>query len=122
MLTPRGWNFLVLNLALLVGSLAFEVASVTLIALTLLIWFLGNWLTFAVRMRLTAGRLIVERELTNPHGPVRNFWAQGHFTVRLTLRSRTSVALPYARVTERLPLLVEKVGGVNETDGPISAS
>src|SRR5438445_3424574 len=103
MLTARGWNFLVLTLALLAGALAFEVSSLTLIALTLLVWFLANWLSFAVRLRLTSGRLFVERQLANPHGPVRSFWAQGTFTVRLILRSQTSVALPYVRVTERLP-------------------
>ena len=51
MLTHRGWWFFLVVLAVLTVGLAAAAATVTLIALTLLTWFLGQWLAFVVRTR-----------------------------------------------------------------------
>ena len=72
MLTHRGWWFFLMVLAVLAVGLAAAAGTVTLIALTLLVWFLGQWLVFAVRTRHLRGSASVQRDLRDDHGPVKN--------------------------------------------------
>src|SRR5262249_12189654 len=74
-----------------------------------------------VRVRLTARRLRVSRELRDADGPVRNLWAHGSFTIRATLTSTAKVTLPYVRVVDRLPVLLRPAAGARQTDGPLAA-
>src|SRR5262245_24010019 len=120
MLTSRGWNFLIAVLALFAFGLGFEITSVSVIALTLLAWLLANWLVFAVRVRWGACRLYGERRLRDRHGPVRSLWARSPVTVHVRLESDTWLPLGYVRVTERLPVLLERRGGRNWVDGTVA--
>src|SRR5262249_9548062 len=121
MLTVRGWNLLLGDLALVAAGIGFGVNGLVLAGLTVLIWFLALWLAFNVRVRLTARRLRVSRELRDADGPVRNLWAHGSFTIRATLTSTAKVTLPYVRVVDRLPVLLRPAAGARQTDGPLAA-
>src|SRR5262249_43877412 len=122
MLTVRGWNFLLAVLALLAAALAFDVTSLTLVGLTLLVWFLGAWLGFAVRLRLTTGRLVARRRLQHGRGTVRTLWAGVRFRVQPQLISESSVAVPFVRIDDRLPVLVQRRKGANRTEGRLAVS
>src|ERR1700675_4767174 len=101
MLTARGWWFLAFVLAALAvalggvplilgampGGLAPAIPTLALICLTLLAWFLGNWLAFAVKVRLVQSRLWIDRRLHDERGDLRTLWARQPATVSLTLSS-----------------------------------
>src|SRR5271166_5794305 len=100
MLTHRGWLFFITTLALLAVSLASGARSVTLTTLTLLFWFLGQWLGFSIRMRLIPGRLTMDRRLVDRHGPIKTLWARRPVSVQLTLRCHGRLSIPYIRVID----------------------
>src|SRR2546423_15587466 len=103
MLTPRGWNLLIGDLALVAAGVGFRISTLALAGLTVLMWFLATWCLFMIRLRLCARRLRVVRELRDANGPVKNLWAHGALRVRATLHSDAGVSLPYVRVRGRLP-------------------
>jgi uncharacterized protein (DUF58 family) len=112
----RGWFFFLAILATLTLGLLLETTTLTLVGLTLLVWFLGAWLYFAVRLRLVARRLRVERELWDERGPIASLWAQGTFGVRVRLHNDSRLTL-YVRARERVPPGMQFVGGVTRQDG-----
>src|SRR4051794_10099783 len=115
MLTARGWWFLVVVLGLLLLALWTNTPPVVLVCLSLLVWFLGLWLLFVVRLRLLAPRLRVERELHDERGPVESLWAGRPFRVRTRLCLDGALPSPYLRAAERVPFGLERVTG--ETEG-----
>src|SRR5712692_10815704 len=95
MLTSRAWWFLVVVLSLLavgvfdnptwrVGGGAHW--TLILVTLTLLLWFLGEWLLFALRVSLAVPALRVRRELRDSRGPVDSLWAGRSFGVLVQLQ------------------------------------
>ncbi len=120
MLTARGWWFLVFVLALLMLTLWTNTPAVVLVSLTLLIWFLSAWLVFAVRLRLLAGKLRVEREVRDERGEVDNLWAGRSFTVRARLVSAGRLPSPYLLAADRVPFSVRRVAGEAERDGSVA--
>jgi uncharacterized protein (DUF58 family) len=122
MLTTRGWNLLIATLALVGVTLALEAHTLTLVGITLLTWLLASWLVFVVRLRLAGPGLRVQRTLLDRYGPVRNLWAQSSFTVRVALVNDSGTPLPYVRVSDRLPVLLELLGGGTEADGAATAA
>src|SRR5687767_8454191 len=120
MLTARGWWLLLVSLSLLALALVAGAASLALIALTLLIWFLGQWLAFAVRMRRVHGRLRLTRELATEHGPTRTLWAGVPATVRVAVHSDSPASLEFVSVVDRLPALAHRREGNHFADGPLS--
>jgi uncharacterized protein (DUF58 family) len=121
MLTSRGWWFLVVVLGLLVLGLLGHQATLPLLALALLLWFLGEWLLFAVRARLVAPHLVVERELLDERGPVETLWAGRTFAVRVRLSLDHPLGLPHVAVADWVPFGLEHVDGPTRTDGALSA-
>src|SRR5437667_5442998 len=120
MLTARGASFLIGLLAFIGGAIALDITGLTLIGLTLLVWFLTAWFTFVVRVRWTAQRLPVRRLLLDAKGPQRNLWARSPCTVQVELVNNSGVSLPYVRITDRLPLLLEGRRRKNHADGPVA--
>src|SRR5579884_3243138 len=100
MLTPRGTLFLLVVLGLLVLGLLGHQAPLPVLALTLLLWFLGQWLLFAVRSRLVAPTLVVEREVFDERGPVETLWAGRTYEVRVRQRLRHTLSLPHVAVAD----------------------
>src|SRR5437660_12889647 len=111
MLTSRGWWFLLVVLTLLALAVLTSNQGTGLLALTLGLWFLWQWLSFAVRARLVSRRLWVERELHDEHGPVATLWAGRTFQVRVTLRLWGPFDLPYVAVADRVPFETELDAG-----------
>ena len=50
MLTPRGWNLLIGDLALVGAGVGFRITSLALVGLTVLLWFLATWCVFTRRV------------------------------------------------------------------------
>ncbi|MCI0463771.1 MAG: DUF58 domain-containing protein [Gemmataceae bacterium] len=121
MLTARGWWFLVVVLGLLLLALWTNTPPLALVCLTLLSWFLGGWLLFAVRLRLLHGRLRVEREILDERGPVDALWAGRTFRVRTRLCLDGSLPSPYLRAADRIPFGLRCPGGTTERDGTVRA-
>jgi uncharacterized protein (DUF58 family) len=121
MLTSRGWWFLVVVFLLLVLGLLGRQAALPLISLTLLLWFLGEWLLFAVRSRLVAQHLVVEREVRDERGPVETLWAGRSFEVRARLRLDHPVTLPHVAVADWVPFGLEYLDGAVSADASLAA-
>jgi uncharacterized protein (DUF58 family) len=121
MLTSRGWWFLVTVLLLLLLGLLVRQATLPVLALTLLLWFLGEWLLFTVRARLVAPHLVVEREVLDERGPVETLWAGRTFDVRVRLRLDHPMTLPHVGVADWLPFGLEHLDGATHTDAALSA-
>src|SRR5437868_5847709 len=102
MLTSRGWWFLLIVLGLLAlallanptysgdvqrHDLALKRANVglALLALTLGIWFVCQWVLFAVRAQVFLRRLEVRRQVHDERGPVDSLWAGRFFRVEVEL-------------------------------------
>src|SRR4051794_3241576 len=105
MLTLRGWWFFIIVLGVLTVGLATGAGTVILLALTLLCWFLAQWLLFAVLVQRTRERLFVERELTDGKVPLAVLWARLPISVRVRLRCRGQTHFPFVSMVDRLPPL-----------------
>ena len=122
MLTLRGWWFFVWVLALLAVGLATGTKTVSLMGLTLLAWFLTQWLVFAVRLRRGHGAWLVKREIIDQHGPMQTLWARVPATVRVSLQCGADVSFPFVSMIDRVPVLVERLGGEVVAEGPLAAA
>src|SRR5262249_2740569 len=100
MLTSRAWWFLLTVFVVLLGGILLQFVPVTLLGLTLLLWFCWEWLAFAVRSRTVLRRLRVEREVADERGPVATLWAGRTFRVRVRL---VGYGLPFVAVTDLVP-------------------
>ena len=122
MLTPRGWWFLVAAAAVAgVGTAtAYWSATVPLVGLTALAWFLASWAAFAVRHRAAAGRFTVTRELSQGGRVVPAAWAGSAVHVRVTVTLAGGYPLPLAAVRDRPPGDLPISAGDPERWGPIT--
>ncbi len=121
MLTARGFWFLVLVLVLLLVGVGIENATLGVLGLTLLLWFLWEWLVFALRVHGVVPRLRVDRQMRDERGRVESLWAGRTFEVRVRLRLAAGFRLPYLRVSERVPFGVEKARGRTDFEGAVAA-
>src|SRR5438034_8167603 len=119
MLTSRGWWFLVVVLAVTALGVLRGLPTLAVLGLTLLLWFLGEWLLFAVRRRVTVRKLHVFRELRTERGPVDTLWAGQTFEVQVELRVEGGGKLPYVSVSDRVPFGAEHIAGETERDGQL---
>jgi uncharacterized protein (DUF58 family) len=119
MLTTRGWWFFLMVLLVLIASLWTNTPGVSVLALTLLLWFLGGWLLFQVRLVASEGRLRVVRQLADEKGPVQNLWAGRTFRVRARLCHDGLLGLAYVRVHERVPFGANRLAGGTDAEGPV---
>jgi uncharacterized protein (DUF58 family) len=129
MITSRGWWFLILVLCLLTagvfGDQSFRAGStaretVILLMLTLLFWFLAEWLLFALRVNVAVPALRLRRELRDARGPVDTLWAGRSFQVHLELLLPHWSSLPYLKLTDYVPPTIEPGEGETERDGALS--
>ncbi|HLN29212.1 MAG TPA: DUF58 domain-containing protein [Gemmataceae bacterium] len=120
MITARGWWCLVVILAVQTLAVLSGRPALTLVALTLLLWFLGQWLLFAFRVRLTVPTLQISRQVRDGRGPVDTLWAGRVFQVQVELRAVEGLALPCLRVADQVPFAIEKVAGSAEREGSLT--
>jgi uncharacterized protein (DUF58 family) len=119
MLTPRAWWFLAVSLLVLLLGLAMGSPGLALTGLTLLLWFGGEWLLFALRVPLAVRRLRAVREVRDERGPVATLWAGRPFDVVACLEGDGPLRLPHVHVADRPPFAVNYLGDVLSADGPV---
>ncbi len=136
MLTSRGWWFLLVVLLLLANAVLgryamnalwpglhltpSQPAILGLLPLALLLWFLAEWLLFAIRAQLTVRRLTFRRELRDDHGAVTTLWAGRTFHVHIRLKNSEMISFPYLVVTDRVPFGVRSVNGDPGYEGALA--
>ena len=106
MLTARGWWFLSLSaLVALIGTTwaAWWSGTIPILGLSLVAWFLIEWVVFAYRFRASADRLRVDRVLLQGGRPVPAVWAGSDFTVRVTVTPCGTARLPFVHLADRPP-------------------
>jgi uncharacterized protein (DUF58 family) len=119
MFTPRAWWFLFATLLLVAAAVITHHPVIGFLAFTLLLWFLGQWLVFAVRWRACERRFVVRRELRDERGPVNALWAGHTFAINVELHTPNRTGLAHVAVADWLPFAVEQVSGATTTDGPL---
>lgn len=105
MLTARGWWFLsAISLVTLLGivALGWWSATIPLLGMSITIWFVYEWLKFAVEFRSTATRLSIHRTILQSHHEVPAIWAQAAFTVRVTVSASDGIGLPHVVITDEI--------------------
>src|SRR5205085_7307274 len=99
MLTARGWWLLLFVLVQVVVSLLLSPRGaffVTVLGLAVLLWFLGEWLLFALRVWRLTTAVTLEREVRDDRSAVDTLWAGRSFEVRVRLRlAGPGLSLPY---------------------------
>src|SRR5262245_10533438 len=119
MLTMRGWWFLLAMSALLAGGLASGVRVLTLTALSLLVWFLAQWLWFALRVRWSRTGWAVQRTLRDERCALSTLWARQHTAVELSLTCDVRWPLPYVLAIDRVPPLAQVQDGAFHASGAV---
>jgi uncharacterized protein (DUF58 family) len=119
-MTPRGWwTLFSVGLMLLLG-VANAVSALVITALTLLLWFGWEWLSFALRVRTLRQRLVIQREVSDDRGPVSTLWAGRSFRVRATLFLKDGARIPYIAVADPVPFGMLHDQGSTTVDGELS--
>ena len=136
MLTSRGGRFLLVVFLLLALAVFGQplcdlllpawtiflprTSTVALLALTLLLWFLWEWLLFALRARLLVRRLRLTRQLFDERGLVATLWAGVPFRVRVTVELPGPLGFAYLVLTDRLPFAAEPAAGKARYEGALA--
>jgi uncharacterized protein (DUF58 family) len=120
MLTARGFWFLFAGVLVLFIGLFARQPALTLMGLSVGLWFGWEWLMFLARLRGVQGRLRVVRQVRDERGPVAALWSGRTFEVRAAVALEGPTSLPYAAVSERIPFGVEAVDGATAAGGPLA--
>ena len=97
MLTARGWWLLFwpgAMTAVALPYLAYWSPTLAVLSLTLLSWFLFEWVWFLVRSRAADGNVTVERHVLHGDRELPNLWAGLDGVVRVRVRLRSRFRLP----------------------------
>jgi uncharacterized protein (DUF58 family) len=121
MLTTRAWWLLMPVLAMLAVGLLVQVLIVTLVGLTLILWFASEWLLFSIRSLGVARRVRVDREVWDERGRVTTLWTGRTFEVRVALHRASFRRLPYLAITDLVPFGVVYLEGALGTDGEVTS-
>ena len=119
MLTARGWSFLLIVLLMLACGVFARVSGLSILCFTLLLWFVSEFVVFAVRAHSLHRRLRVRHEVADERGPVTTLWAGREFQVRVVLGCPGRLGLPYVAVEDRVPFGVEHLAGPTRTEGAV---
>src|SRR5262245_23033012 len=115
MLTVRGWWFLTVVLLLLaVGGfwIVYFTTLPAILAVTLLAWFVWEWLQFNTRSNAAVSKLRVRRIVLQGGRETPMLWSGIPFEVRVRVRHDGPIAIGYAVVEDRLPAATELLEGV----------
>jgi uncharacterized protein (DUF58 family) len=122
MLTSRAWWFLCISLLVLLLGLGIGSSALTLVPLSLILWFGGEWLLFAVRIPLAVRRLRVLREVYDERGVVATLWAGRTFEVGIRLEGTGPLRLPYVALADRPAFAVAYLDGPLTADGTVGGA
>jgi uncharacterized protein (DUF58 family) len=120
MLTSRAWWFLLSVLLVLGVGLVRSSLPLTLLGLTLLLWFSSQWLWFLFRLP-DLSQLQIERQVWDERTIVGSLWAGQTFEVRLKLTSALRLPSPHLAVSDHLPFAVEHLEGATVAQGVVRA-
>ncbi len=120
MLTARGFWFFVTCFTILAMAIILAAHTLSLTAATLLIWFVGHWLLFQMRVHLSINRLTLERSIATARGEVDSVWARQRIEITVALHSSSWLDVPYLVMTDRLPTLARLKQGTLRIDGPLA--
>jgi uncharacterized protein (DUF58 family) len=120
MLTSRACWLLVTLLLILSLGLLRPSLPLTLVGLTLLLWFAGQWLLFLLRLP-GVRQLRLEREVRDDRSSVATLWAGQAFEVRVRLINEGWLPSPHVAAEDHLPFAVEYLDGSNLTQGVVAA-
>jgi uncharacterized protein (DUF58 family) len=132
MLTSRGSTLLLVVIGILAAAallpptygtvwLPDRNAGMGLLAMTVGLWLLWEWIGFTIRSRIVVRGLKVERILRDDHGPVESLWAGRSFQVDVSVHLPEGLTLPYLVLADRLPFGVEKITGSERWQGSLEA-
>lgn len=116
MITPRGWWFLVVVVfVLLIGAFAIPYYSVVpaLLGITLLTWFVFEWVVFQVRTNTAVSRLSASRQVLQGGREVPMVWAGLAFEVHVVVENNGLVVVPFAVLEDRAAVATERVAGIS---------
>ena len=119
MLTSRACWYLFCVLVILALGLLRPSLPLTLLGLTLLLWFAAQWLWFLVRLP-ARGRLRVEREIWDDRSEVATLWAGTDVRGTAASAPRRLAAHAPRRGADRLPFAVEFLEGSDHAQGVVS--
>ena len=122
MLTQRGWWLLAILFGMLLAATGLGASRLSVVAATLLIWFLAGWLRFAWITRDVPRKLSVRREIRVGGPAVRVLWARQTALVHVELHWNGTSTLPYLLGVERVPALAKWRSGEPWIRGPLSAT
>lgn len=123
MLTARGWWFLlIVAFVLVVGAFVIPNYTVApaILAVTLLAWFVWEWLQFHVKSNAAVSRLRVRRWVLQGGRDTPMLWADVPFEVRVRVRHGGFVAIDYALIEDRLPAAADVLEGETATHTTIA--
>jgi uncharacterized protein (DUF58 family) len=120
MLTARACWFLVSVLVTLGVGLARPSLPLTLLGLTLLLWFAAQWLWFLIRLP-SARRLRLIREVWDDRSIVATLWSGQDFEVRVWLLHDERLPTPHVAAVDFPPFAVERVEGAQGVQGVVTA-
>src|SRR5262249_41999146 len=120
MLTARGLWFLLIALVVLGTGIRIENVTLGILGLGLVLWFLWEWLLFALRVHELVRHLAMVRQVCDERGPVDSLWAGQTFRVRVQLQWHAEFSLPYVKINGRIPFGVDRVVGKIERDGSVA--
>ncbi|MHB1426174.1 MAG: DUF58 domain-containing protein [Gemmataceae bacterium] len=121
MLTARACWFLLSLLMILSLGLLRSSLPLTLLGLTLLLWFAGQWLWFLLRLP-SVRRLRVEREVWDDRSTVATLWARQTFEVRVRLINDGWLPTPHLAAADRLPFAADYLDGTDLVQGVVSVN
>jgi uncharacterized protein (DUF58 family) len=121
MIANRGWWFLIVALSVLTLGAFGGRLTLTLPALTLLLWFLGEWLAFFIRVHWSLPQLRVLRQAFDDRDRVTTFWAGRSFGIRVEVRLPRGPRLPWLRIKDFVPFGAVRTSGDPVCDGSLSA-
>ena len=119
MLTTRGrWFLIVAGLILFWSVASFGsplgdyVPFVLMLGLTTTLWFCGEWMLFALRIRYATNQMTLERTLIQNDRPQPNLWANVRATVRLTVTLQPDGwRLPFVQLADKVPVGLHILSG-----------
>jgi uncharacterized protein (DUF58 family) len=114
MLSSRGtWFLITVVFVLVVGAFVIPFYSVVpaLLGLTLLGWFLYEWVMFNIRSNAAVSRLRVSRHILQGGREVPMVWAGLAFEVRVSVENPSSVRVPFIVLEDRGAVATERVEG-----------
>lgn len=122
MLTARGWWLLFwpgAMAAVALPWLSYYSPTLAVLALSVLSWFLAEWVWFLIRSRAADGHITVERRVMQGDRELPNLWAGLDGVIRVRVRLNSRFRLPVVVLADKLPVGLTVAGGSRKLVGSL---